>query len=105
MRMKIDERFEVELAPETLDVDAPRDLDIDMAIIDEGLLLAAESLGAPLRSGGTRTGRLTAQQPDALGLGDLQRELTQIARHEVTFMLFRDERSARRRGLRMFAPR
>ena len=36
-RSKHDERFDVALAPAVVDVDAARDLDVDLAIVDDGL--------------------------------------------------------------------
>jgi hypothetical protein len=93
------ERLTSDFPAEVLDVDAPRDFDVDVGIADGGLFAAAQGLGIPLRSGGSRTARLTLCELDALGLGALQDELTAIARREVNFMLFRDIEDARARGL------
>lgn len=98
-RVDDDGRFNAEIAPEVIDVDAPRDLDVDVGLFGENMLEDAARLGVRLREGGTRTARLTAAELDALGWGELQRELSEIAQHEVQIVIVQDQRLARRLGL------
>jgi hypothetical protein len=63
--------------------------DIDLAIVDTGLWEKAQELGYKVIGGGTRTWPLKEYQLDGLGLRELQAELTEIAGHDVSIMLYR----------------
>jgi hypothetical protein len=78
--------------------DAGRVSDFDIALASEPMLDRAASLGVGLRSGGMRTGPLSAAEVKALGLGDLQRSLEQMAGRPVNFMIYRDAASAAARS-------
>lgn len=62
--------------------------DFDVALASPELLQRAQALGIGLRSGGTRTGPLTARDLQALGLKDLASQLSTQAGREVNFMIY-----------------
>lgn len=99
-----DGRYDVDIAPEVADVDAARDYDVDLGICDRETFGRALFAGIPLREHGTRTGRLTHAELDTLGLGVLQRELSNIAGHGVQIVLVQDKRQLRRLGLNVLVP-
>jgi Domain of unknown function (DUF4157) len=70
--------------------DVGRPSDFDIALASPTLLDRAKSLGIRLRSGGARTGPLTAAQIDQLGLRGVHAELSKIAGRPVNFMIFGD---------------
>lgn len=78
--------------------DAGRVSDFDIALAERGLLARAESLGVGLRSGGTRTGPLSAAQIKQLGLGPLQAQLSKLAGRPVNFMIYGDASTAAARA-------
>ena len=51
-----------------------------------------------MRSGGTRTGPLTARDLELLGLGELSNSLTQQAGREVHFMIYNTPAAAIQRA-------
>lgn len=67
--------------------DAGRVSDFDVALASPLLLSRAAELGIGLRSGGTRTGPLTARDLKLLGLSDLSNSLSQKSGREVNFMI------------------
>ncbi|PBQ17294.1 hypothetical protein CCL08_14375 [Pseudomonas congelans] len=68
--------------------DVGRVSDFDVALASPELLQRAQSLGIGLRSGGTRTGPLSARDLQALGLKDLSSKMSAQAGHEVNFMIY-----------------
>jgi filamentous hemagglutinin len=68
--------------------DVGRVSDFDIALASPELLQRAQSLGIGLRSGGTRTGPLSARDLQALGLKDLASQLSSRAGREVNFMIY-----------------
>lgn len=68
--------------------DVGRVSDFDIALASPQLLDRASALGIGLRSGGTRTGPLTAPQLQRLGLGDLATDLGTATGRPVNFMIF-----------------
>lgn len=94
-----DHRFDAPIAAEMIDVDAPRDFDVDVGLFGDNMLEKAPLLGIRLREHGTRTARLTAAELEALGWGELQRELSDVAGHEVQIVIVQDQRQAKRLGL------
>jgi filamentous hemagglutinin len=68
--------------------DIGRVSDFDIALASPELLQRAQSLGIGLRSGGTRTGPLSARDLQALGLKDLSSKLSGQAGREVNFMIY-----------------
>jgi hypothetical protein len=78
--------------------DVGRVSDFDIGIASSKLLDKAKELGIQLRSGGSRTGPLTASQLKKLGLADLQKQLCQQAGRPVNFMLFRSVEAAAKRA-------
>jgi hypothetical protein len=72
--------------------------DIDLAIVDNGLWEKAQEFGYELIGGGTRTWPLKEFQLEQLGLLELQVELTQIAGHDVSIMLYRSMEDLLARG-------
>ena len=72
--------------------------DIDLAFADNGLLAKAEDLGIKLWGGGTRTPPLLEPDLKKLGLLELQAELSQIAGHPVSIMIYRSMDDVLARG-------
>jgi hypothetical protein len=68
--------------------DVGRVSDFDVALASPQLLSRADALQIGLRSGGSRTGPLTAAQLERLGLGDLATSLSSSAGRPVNFMIF-----------------
>ncbi|TBU94778.1 hypothetical protein DNJ95_11180 [Stutzerimonas kirkiae] len=68
--------------------DVGRVSDFDIALASPELLQRAQSLGIGLRSGGARTGPLSARDLQALGLKDLASQLSSRAGREVNFMIY-----------------
>ena len=68
--------------------DVGRVSDFDVALASPELLQRAQSLGIGLRSGGTRTGPLSARDLQALGLKDLSSKMSAQAGREVNFMIY-----------------
>lgn len=68
--------------------DIGRVSDFDIALASPELLQRAQSLGIVLRSGGTRTGPLSARDLQALGLKDLSSKLSGQAGDELGYLPF-----------------
>ncbi|WP_262376919.1 DUF637 domain-containing protein [Pseudomonas veronii] len=68
--------------------DVGRVSDFDVALASPELLQRAQSLGIGLRSGGTRTGPLSARDLQALGLKDFSSKMSAQAGREVNFMIY-----------------
>jgi hypothetical protein len=78
--------------------------DFDIAIASRSAMDRASDLGVGLRSGGSRTGPLTAAQLQRLGLGDLVAQLSDAAGRPVNFMLFDSIEAAMSRGPSIVVP-
>jgi hypothetical protein len=78
--------------------------DYDIALGGSDLFERAKQLGIGLRGGGTRTGPLTEEQLDELGLSDLADELTDQAGRDVHFMIFENIDTATSRSPSIVAP-
>ena len=74
--------------------DKGRVSDFDIALAGKKILVKAKKLGIKLRSQGTRTGPLDANQVKLLGLGELQSTLSKSAGRPVNFMIFGDAAAA-----------
>ena len=85
--------------------DVGRLSDFDIALSSPQLLSRADALGIGLRSGGSRTGPLTAAQMQRLGLGDLATSLSSSAGRPVNFMIFDSVAGATGRGPSIVVPR
>jgi RHS repeat-associated protein len=72
--------------------------DFDVALAGADIFAQAKSLGIPLRQGGSRTGPLLQDNLRALGLYDLQQQLTRDAGRDVNFMIYRDPAAAASRS-------
>jgi hypothetical protein len=64
--------------------------DYDIAVGGPDIFSRAKDLGIPLRAGGTRTGPLTPDQIQALGLTGLREQLRTMANRNVEFMIYPD---------------
>jgi hypothetical protein len=78
--------------------------DYDIALGGSDLFERAKQLGIGLRGGGSRTGPLTEEQLDELGLSDLTDELTDQAGRDVHFMIFENIDTATSRSPSIAAP-
>ncbi|WP_269510472.1 hypothetical protein [Burkholderia sp. IMCC1007] len=78
--------------------DVGRVSDFDVGLASQSLLKRAETLGVGLRSGGTRTGPLTARDLQLLGLRDLANQLSQQAGRDVNFMIYNSPATAIQRA-------
>ena len=85
--------------------DVGRVSDFDIALASPELLQRAQSLGIGLRSSGTRTGPLSARDLQALGLGDLAKELGGQAGREVNFMIYGSSTAATSRAPSIVLPK
>lgn len=85
--------------------DAGRVSDFDVALASPELLQRAQSLGIGVRSGGTRTGPLSARDLQALGLQDLASELSSQAGREVNFMIYDSSAAATSRAPSVVLPK
>ena len=85
--------------------DVGRESDFDIALASPRLLDRARELGIGLRSGGTRTGPLTASQMQRLGLGDLATTLGTTAGRPIHFMIFASAAGATARGPSIEVPK
>ena len=84
--------------------DVGRVSDFDIALASPQLLDRASTLGIGLRSGGTRTGHLTASQLESLGLDDLATDLRTSAGRPVNFMIFDSAAGATARSPSIVVP-
>ena len=84
--------------------DVGRVSDFDIALASPQLLDRASTLGIGLRSGGTRTGPLTASQLESLGLDDLATDLRTSAGRPVNFMIFDSAAGATARSPSIVVP-
>jgi Na+-transporting methylmalonyl-CoA/oxaloacetate decarboxylase gamma subunit len=87
-----------------VEFDVGRVSDLDVALAGEPLLQAAKSAGVGLRSGGTRTGPLSARDLKILGLRDLSTQLSKQAGRPVNFMIYRSTESAVQRAPSVILP-
>ncbi|GAC1322140.1 MAG: hypothetical protein NVSMB13_00030 [Mycobacteriales bacterium] len=78
--------------------DVGRTSDLDVALAGRTLFDAAVEAGMPLRAAGSRTGPLSDEQQALLGLSNLRAELTSLAGHPVSFMIYRSSDGALARG-------
>jgi hypothetical protein len=85
--------------------DVGRVSDFDIALASPELLQRAQSLGIGLRSGGTRTGPLSARDLQALGLKDLASKLSSQAGREVNFMIYDSAATASSRAPSVALPK
>jgi filamentous hemagglutinin len=74
--------------------DVGRVSDFDIALASPELLQRAQSLGIGLRSGGSRTGPLSARDLQTLGLKDLSSKLSAQSGREVNFMIYESAATA-----------
>ncbi len=86
------------------DFDAGRTSDYDVALGGQGIFDAAVEARIALRSAGSRTGPLIDSDLDRLGLGAVQRELSELAGREVNLMIYRDIEDALGRSPSMGVP-
>ena len=84
--------------------DVGRVSDFDIALASPTLLQRAKELGIGLRGGGTRTGPLTDEQLQMLGLLDLTEELSRTAGRPVKFMIYESIDAAVKRGPSILVP-
>jgi hypothetical protein len=85
--------------------DIGRVSDFDVALSGKELLQAAKDAGVALRSGGTRTGPLSARDLQALGLRDLANQMSKQAGREVNFMIYESVPAATERSASMILPK
>ncbi len=85
--------------------DVGRVSDFDIALSGKELLQAAKDAGIGLRSGGTRTGPLTARDLQVLGLRDLANQMSKQAGREVNFMIYENVPAATNRSASMVLPK
>jgi hypothetical protein len=78
--------------------DVGRVSDFDIALTGPKIMKAAVDAGIPLRSGGTRTGPLTAADLQKLGLSSLAGQLSDDASRPVNFMIFESAEAATQRA-------
>lgn len=71
----------------------------------DAYLQRAGNLGIGLRSGGTRTGPLSARDLQVLGLTDLATELSKQAGREVNFMIYQSTSNALQRAPSLTPPK
>jgi RHS repeat-associated protein len=84
--------------------DVGRVSDYDIALASPSLLDRARELGIGLRSGGTRTGPLTAPELEQLGLSGVAGDLSQMAGRPVNFMVFQSAEVAMSRSPSIVLP-
>ena len=84
--------------------DVGRRSDFDIALAGDGIFSKAQSLGIPLRSGGTRTGPLRASDLKKLGLSNLSSQLGSQAGRPVNFMIFQSPANATARAPSIVVP-
>ncbi|PQO97102.1 hypothetical protein C5612_29440 [Pseudomonas frederiksbergensis] len=85
--------------------DVGRVSDFDVALASPELLQRAQALGIGVRSGGTRTGPLSARDLKALGLQDLASKLSSQAGREVNFMIYDSSAAATSRAPSVVLPK
>ena len=78
--------------------DVGRVSDFDVALASPSLMQRAQELGIGLRSGGTRTGPLTAENLRQLGLSDMAQQMTRQYGREVNFMIYNSAETAATRA-------
>ncbi|MCA0212763.1 MAG: hemagglutinin repeat-containing protein [Proteobacteria bacterium] len=78
--------------------DAGRVSDFDVALASPALLQRAQDLGIGVRSGGTRTGPLSARDLEALGLTKFASDISAQAGREVNFMIYQSSAAAMQRA-------
>ncbi|WP_426305713.1 hypothetical protein ACN9MJ_24920 [Acidovorax facilis] len=78
--------------------DVGRVSDFDVALASPSLLQRAQELGIGVRSGGTRTGPLSARDLEALGLTKFAFEISAQAGREVNFMIYQSPAAAVQRA-------
>ena len=81
--------------------DVGRTSDFDVALGGDEIMDAARNAGVELRTRGTRTGPLGRDDVAALGMTDLQLQLSKLAGRKVDFMVYRsiDAALTRRPGI------
>lgn len=84
--------------------DVGRISDFDIGLASPSLLARAKELGIGLRSGGARTGPLSARDLEALGLRGLQGQLSRSSGREVNFMIYRNADTAVNRSPSILLP-
>jgi hypothetical protein len=85
--------------------DVGRISDFDIALSGKSIFQAAKDAGIGLRSGGTRTGPLTARDLKILGLRDLSTQLSGQAGRPVNFMIYNSTEAAVQRAPSIVFPR
>ncbi|MDR6891032.1 MULTISPECIES: DUF637 domain-containing protein, partial [Variovorax] len=78
--------------------------DFDVALAGPSLFARAQELGIGIRSGGTRTGPLSARDLQALGLSDMAAQLRHQTGREVNFMIYQNPASAVQRAPSIILP-
>lgn len=78
--------------------DVGRVSDFDVALASPSLLQRAQDLGIGVRSGGTRTGPLSARDLEALGLTKFASQISTQAGREVNFMIYQSPAAAVQRA-------
>ncbi|WP_237742001.1 two-partner secretion domain-containing protein [Herbaspirillum rubrisubalbicans] len=84
--------------------DVGRVSDFDVALASPKLLKAAEDAGIGMRSGGTRTGPLSAADLKVLGLQSLANQMSQQAGRDVNFMIYNSTAAATERAPSIILP-
>jgi hypothetical protein len=85
--------------------DVGRVSDFDVALASSSLLQRAQELGIELRSGGIRTGPLTAENLAQLGLSDMAQQMTIQYGREVNFMIYNSADAAAARAPSISIPK
>lgn len=78
--------------------------DYDLAIASPTMLNRAAELGIELRQGGVRTGPLSRQEMDSLGLGQVWRDAQSAASRDVSFMIYGSVGAVTARGPNRLIP-
>ena len=78
--------------------DAGRVSDFGVALASPALLQRAQDLGIGVRSGGPRTGPLSARDLEALGLTKFASDISAQAGREVNFMIYQSSAAAMQRA-------
>lgn len=84
--------------------DVGRISDFDIGLADPSMLARAKEVGIGLRSGGTRTGPLSARDLRVLGLRDLSSQMGQQVGRQVNFMIYNDPATAIQRAPSVILP-
>jgi hypothetical protein len=78
--------------------DSQRRSDWDLALVHHGAMLRASRFEVPLRGRASRTAALWDRELTPMALGDLTKDLDDIAGRKVSWMVYRDLDAVARRG-------